>query len=219
MDNNPSANAKFVIEYPNLILLWSSAVTTTFTYNYGTASITNGTNTIAADAWSTTYFAVRGSAMAAGCTSFQCFGIEPDPQKNARHSHIMSFRGGGTSLDLLDIAAAITGTWTNAIVYDGSGMASLSTGSCGKYGPSDQEGRFVYMNIYAASAINQLYRFDVKNRVLQTITPTEWIQSGTASSGDRIGTVAVFDKDGTAYTNVVLVAHLATNAFELVVEV
>ena len=102
-------------------------------------------------------------------------------------------------------------------MYDGAGMASFSTGTCGKYGPYDQEGRFGYLNAYVTSAINQLYRFDCKNRVLQSLTPTEWIQSGTAASGDRLGTIAVFDKDGTAYTSVVLVSHLATNVFELVV--
>ena len=216
---NPSTNAKFVIELPNLIVLWSSATTTTYVYNYGTASITNGTNTIAADAWSTAYFAVRGAAMAAGCTSFASFGINPDPQKNARHSYIYSFRGGSTSLDMLDIAGSITGTWASAIVYDGSGMATPGVGTCGKYAPCDNEGRFGYMNIYVASAINQLYRFDVKNRALMGITPTEWIQSGTAASGDRLATMSVFDKDGDPYTLVLLVAHLSVLTYELITEV
>lgn len=216
---NPSSSAKFVIELPNVILLWSSAVTTTFAYNYGPAAINNGTNTINADAWSTTYFAARGSAMAAGCTSFAAFGLQPDPQKNARHSHVFSFRGGGTSLDLLDIAGAITGSWSNAIAYDGSGMASPGVGTCGKYAPADQEGRFGYLNIYVASHTNQLYRFDIKNRVLTPITPTDWIQAGTAATGDRLATIAVFDKDGAPYTALLLMAHLATNCFELVVEV
>jgi hypothetical protein len=47
-------------------------------------------------------------------------------------------------------------------VYDGA--RAFNTGSCGKYAPSDQEGRFGYINIYVASAINQMYRFDVKNK-------------------------------------------------------
>jgi len=38
---NPSTNAKFVIEFPNLILLWSSGTAVTYTYNYSGASITN----------------------------------------------------------------------------------------------------------------------------------------------------------------------------------
>ncbi len=214
---NPSATAKFVIEYPNLIVLWSTGLTTTFTYNYGAASITNGTSTIAADAWSTTHFAARGAAMAAGCTSFPSFGIQPDAGKNARHSFIFSFRGGATAnLDMLDIAGAIAGVWSNAIVYDGG--VTLTTGSCGKYGPADQEGRFGYINCYAASQINQIHRFDVKNRVLSPYTPTDWVQAGTAAAGDRVATYAAIDGND-KYTCVLLVSHLATNAMEIIVEV
>lgn len=216
---NPSANAKFVIELPNLILLWTSLSTATYTYNYSPTSANNGTTSVAANAWSATYFGARGGSMAAGCTSFASFGIQPDPQKNARHSHIFSFRGGGTTLDLLDIAASITGAWSNAIAYDGSGMATPGAGTCGKYAPFDQEGRFGYLNIYAANAINQIYRFDVKNRVLMAVTPTDWVQSGTAAAGDRLAALAVFDKDGTPFTLVFLITHLSTVAFELIVEV
>lgn len=213
----PSANAKYVIENPNLIVLWSSAGTTTYTYNYGTATVNNGTNSIAADAWSTTYFAARGSAMAAGCTSFPSFGIEPDSARNARHSFVFSFRGGGTSLDLLDIAGAITGSWSDAIVYGGSG-ASFSTGTSGKYAPCDQEGRFGYANVYFASQLNQIRRFDVKNRVLSAFTPTDWIQSGTATAGDRLATFCAID--GTdKYTVVLLNMHLSTVVDELIVQI
>lgn len=212
----PSANAKFVIEYPNLILLWSSASTSTFTYNYSGASITNGTNTIANDAWSATYFGVRGGAIGAGVTSMAAFGIEPDAAKNARHSHIFSFRGGNAStLDLLDIAGGVTGAWSNAIVYDGA--RAFNTGSCGKYAPADREGRFGYINIYVASAINQMYRFDVKNRVLASHVPTDWIQSGAAAAGDRIATYVAVDGSD-KYTVVFLVAHLSTIAQELIVQ-
>jgi hypothetical protein len=214
----PSATAKYVIEYPNLLLLWSSASTSTFVYNYTNATINNGTNSIVANAWSTAYFGNRGGAMGAGCTSFCAFGIEPDAAKNARHSHIFSFRGGASaSLDLLDIAGSITGTWSNAIVYDG-GSLSITTGTCGKYAPADNEGRFGYMNIFGSGLVNQMYRFDVKNRVLSPITPTDVIQSTSAAAGDRIATYAAID--GTdKYTVVLLVTHVSTTAQELIVQV
>lgn len=214
----PSATAKYVIEYPNLILLWSSASTSTFVYNYTNATINNGTNSIVANAWSTAYFGVRGGAMGSGCTSFAAFGIEPDVAKNSRHSHIFSFRGGAvTTLDMLDIAGAITGTWSNAIVYDG-GSLSITTGACGKYAPADNEGRFGYMNIFSNGAVNQMYRFDVKNRVLSPITPTDTIQSTAAAAGDRIATYVALD--GTdKYTVVLLVTHVATTAQELIAQV
>lgn len=210
----PSANAKFVIEYPNLILLFSSGTAVTYTYNYSGLSITNGTNTIAADAWSTTYFGNRAAAMAAGCTSFASFGITPDAAKNARHSYIYSFRGGSATLDMLDIAGAINGTWNAAVVYDGS--ITITAGSCGSYAPSSDEGRFGYMNIYVASGLSQMYRFDVKNRVLSSETPTDWLQSGTAAAGDRIATYVAID--GTdKYSTVLLLSHLAQIAMELIV--
>lgn len=214
----PSTTAKYVIEYPNQILLWSSATAVTYTYNYTNATQNNGTNSINANAWHVTYFGNRGGNMGAGCTSFASFGIEPDTDKNARHSFIYSFRGGAsTTLDVLDIAGGTTGAWSNAVVYDGS-TVNLTTGTCGKYAPCDNEGRFGYMNIYVASGLNQIYRFDVKNRVLQSFTPTDWIQAGTAAAGDRIGTYTAIDGDD-KYTMVFLVAHLSTISQEIIVQV
>jgi hypothetical protein len=59
----PSASAQFVIENDNdKIILWSSAVATTFNYN------------ITANTWDTTTWAARGSAVGAGCTSNQAYG-------------------------------------------------------------------------------------------------------------------------------------------------
>lgn len=214
----PSVGAKFVIEYPNLLLLWSTATAVTYTYNYGLAAVNNGTASIAADAWSTTYFGNRGGNMGAGCTSFTSHGIEPDAAKNARHSFVHSFRGGNvTTLDVLDIAGAIAGTWSNAVVYDGL-TPLLTTGSCGKYAPVDNEGKFGYLNVYVASAVNQMFRYDIKNRVLSPITPTDWIQAGTAASGDRIACMTAID--GTdKHTVVLMIAHTSTIAQELVVEI
>ena len=62
----PSSSAKYVIELPNLLLLRSSGTTTVYTYNYTDATVNNGTNSIAANAWSTTYFGAAPAANAAG---------------------------------------------------------------------------------------------------------------------------------------------------------
>ena len=49
------------------------------------------------------------------------FGIQPDKGRNARHSFVYFVRGGAVStIDVLDIAGAIAGTWTSTIVYDGA---------------------------------------------------------------------------------------------------
>lgn len=212
----PSIDAKFVIEYPNLILVWSSATTTTYTFNYSGATVNNGTNSIANNAWHATYFGVRGGVMAVGCTTFASFGIEPDAAKNARHSFIFSFRGGAAStIDMLDIAGGTTGLWSNAIVYDGA--VTLTTGSCGKYAPASDEGRFGYLNSYTTSATNQIYRFDVKNRVLSPETSTDWIQAGTAVVGDRVASYVAIDGSD-KYSVIFLLAHLSTIAQELIIQ-
>ncbi len=213
----PSANAKFVIENPNLILLQTSASAQLYVYNYGTATINNGTGSIAADAWSTAYFAAPANAHGAGVTLFPSYGIQPDDERYARHSFLYRFRGASTSLDVFDIAGAATGAWTAGIAYDGSGMATPNTGSSGKYAPFDNDGKFGYMNIYVASALNQIYRFDVKNRVLSSFTPTDWVQSGTAATGERVATYCAID--GTdKYTVVLLLTHLSNIAFEMIVQ-
>ena len=211
----PSSSAKYVIEQPNLLLLRSTANTTVYTYNYTDATINNGTNSIAANAWSTTYFGVAPAAMAASGFWMASFGIQPDPARNARHSFVYYWRGGSATLDVLDIAGSITGTWTGAITYDGSPGAFPATGSTGCYAPFGQEGRMHYINLYTASAVNQIFRFDVKNRVLSPYTPTDFLQAGTAALGSRMAAYAAID--GTdKYDVILLQSHLSTVSQELI---
>jgi hypothetical protein len=209
----PSAVARFVIEQPNLMLLRSSAVTTVYTYNYGDATVNNGTNSIASAAWSTTYFAAGPAANAAGGFWCPSFGIQPDTARNARHSFCYFFRGGAATLDVLDIANTITGTWTGAITYDGS--VTMGAGSGGSYAPFGNEGRHTYINSYTASAINQIFRFDAQNRVLSPYAPTDFLQTGAAVVGGRVATYVAID--GTdKYDIVFLNAHLSTVCQELI---
>lgn len=209
----PSSSAKFVIELPNLMLVRSSAVTTVFTYNYGDATINNGTNSIAAGAWSTTYFGAAPTTNQIAGMWAPGWGIQPDDNRNARHSMQYFFRGSSTTLEVLDIAASITGTWTGALVYDGAVVLTAATS--GAYAPYGNEGRMFYMNIYVASALNQIYRFDVKNRVMSPFTNTEWLQAGTAAAGNRMAAYAAIDGLDT-YDVVFLQSHLSTACMELV---
>lgn len=209
----PSASAKYVIENPNLILVRSSATTTVYTYNYSGATVNNGTNSIANDAWSTTYFGAAPAANASGGMWMPSFGIVPDAARNARHSFQYFWRGGAATLDVLDIANTITGTWTGAITYDGS--TTLTVGTTGCYSPFGQEGRMFYLNVYTASAISQIWRFDVQNRVLSPYTPTDFLQTGTATLGQRMAAYAAIDGTDT-YDVVLLQAHLSTGSQELI---
>lgn len=209
----PSASAKFVIELPNLILARSTATTTVYTYNYMDATINNGTNSIAANSWSTTYFGAAGNAHAAGGMWAPSWGMQPDAARNARHSHCHFFRGTSALVDTLDIAGSITGTWSNGIAIDGAVTTTAAT--CGAYSPFGQEGRFFYLNIYVASAVNQIYRFDTKNRVMSPFTPTDFLQSGTAAVGKRMA--AYCANDGSDQYDVVLLqSHLTTIAQEMI---
>ena len=213
----PSANAKYVIELPNLALLRSTATTTVYTYNYADATINNGTNSIAANSWSITYFGAAPAANAAGGMWMPSFGIRPDAGRNARQSFCYFFRGGAaTTLDVLDIAGGTTGAWTGAVVYDGSPGLLPGAGSCGGYAPFENEGRMFYLNLYVASAVNQIFRFDVQNRVLSPYVPTDFLQTGTAGVGNRMCCYAAIDGTDT-YDVVFLQAHASTVAQELVV--
>ena len=71
------------------------------------------------------------------------------------------------------------------------------------------------MNIYAASAINQIFRFDSKNCVLSPHTPTDFLQSGTAAVGSRMAAYAAIDGND-RYDVVLLQAHLSTVSQELI---
>lgn len=211
----PSASAKYVIELPNLAILRTSAAATTYTYNYTDGTINNGTNSIAADAWSATYFGAGPAANAAGNLWCPSFGIVPDDARNARHSFNFFFRGGAVTCDLLDIAGSITGTWTGAITYDGA-VNAFGAGTTGAYSPYGGEGRFSYINVYVASQVNQMYRFDAKNRVFSPHAQTDFLQSGAAAVGARMAAYAAID--GTDLYDVVLLqSHLSTVAQELVV--
>ena len=209
----PSSSAKYVIELPNLALLRSSGTNTVYTYNYGDAAVNDGTNSIASAAWSTTYFGAAANANALGGMWAPSFGIQPDPDRNARHSHCHFFRGAMQTVDTLDIAGSITGTWSSAITIDGA--VTLTTGTSGAYAPFENEGRMFYMNIYTASAINQIYRFDVKNRVLSPFAPTDFLQSGTAAGGNRMAAYCAVDISQN-YDCILLQSHLSTVAQELI---
>ena len=73
-----------------------------------------------------------------------------------------------------------------------------------------------YLNLYVASAINQMYRFDVQNRVLAPFTPTDFLQAGAAAVGKRIACYAALDGNDT-YDVILLNSHLSVVCQELVV--
>ena len=169
----PSSTCQYVIENANQLLAWTTASANTFTY------VSDLVGAQAADTWSTSTYAVRPSAMAAGCSSFQPFGNVLDAQKLSRYSHIFSWRGGNVStLDLLDIAAGANGAWTAAIPYGGSVL--VNTGGCGVY---ESARGYFYMNPVGT---NQYNRFDPIHRYMENWGQLRWGPLGAAAAGERM---------------------------------
>ena len=211
----PSSSAKYVIELPNLILARTSATTAVYTYNYNNTAYNNGTTNLAANSWSATCFAAAPAANGAGGVWCPSWGIEPDANRNAHQAFCYFFRGGASSaVDVLDIAGGTTGAWTSTITYDGA--QTLTTGSCGTYSPYENEGRFTYINVYGSGVLNQMHRFDSKNRVLVPVTPTDLIQSGTAAVGSRMASYCALDGND-KYDVIFVQNHTSTLTQELIV--
>lgn len=189
----PSSSAKFVIELPNLILLRTSATTSIYVYNYTDATLTNAAaGTIASGSWSTTYFAAATNSHLVNSFWMPSWGIQPDVARLSRQSFCYYFRGSGWNhIDLFDIAGGTTGAWTNNIAYGGA--MTLTGGSCGINSPFGFEGRYGYLTIHSALAINTLYRFDLKNRILTAAPAPDDIQGTAGVAGQRFATYAARD--------------------------
>jgi hypothetical protein len=193
----PSANAKFVIENPNLILLQNLTQAAMLTYNYSQATINNGSTTIAANTWSATYFDATVSSHAAvtatGTMAFPSFSHEPlrqtDGVKLSRHSYIWFFRGNSSTLDLFDIAGAVDGAWTNNVTYNNP--QSMTVGSCGDIDAVTFDGEYAYI-VQGATAV--MFQFNI---ACPSLVP--WVQlplqSGTAADSKRVVCLAYVPAD------------------------
>lgn len=86
-----------MIENPNVILFQNAVQAGMLTYNYNQRTINNGTNNIAANTWSSTYFnATHAAVVAVGTMAFPCYSHQPltnaDGTRLTRHSYNYFFR-------------------------------------------------------------------------------------------------------------------------------
>jgi hypothetical protein len=147
----PSSSAKFVVEYDDDKILCFTGSAFVYTYN------------IAANTWDTTTFAAPAAASGTGVVVTGSFGIVPDAQKAARHSHIFRVRGGNVAaIDILDIAGGANGVWSPDIWY-GAKAQTFTTGTSGAYDPVTMQGRFLHLCV---NGTQRFARFDLKNRIL-----------------------------------------------------
>ena len=213
---NPSVGAKYVIEYPNQIILATVAAgTAIYTYNPTAYTQNNATASMLTNAWSSTYYGARSTVVAAGTMLCGSYGHQPATSeayvKLSRHSYIYSFRGGSTAIDRLDIAGGTSGAWTNTMAYN-SQLTAFGAGSCGDYSPTDQQGRWFYFTLNGGT---QVFRFDVKYGALYPWANLP-LQSGTAAVGARLSCVGwnnqqlgLTDKISKIY----VLGHLSTQLF------
>lgn len=168
---NPSTSAKFVVENnDDLILLRSSATTSVYAYKIG------------ANAWDTTSFAAAGAACGAGVVFEQCFGVPRDPTNNRRHSHLFCVRGGASNaIDMLDIAAAAAGAWSNAILY-GNQSQTFTTGTSAAYDPVTLGGKYLHLNV---NGTQRFARFNMLTQTMEVGTYLRFPQS-TAVVGGKL---------------------------------
>jgi hypothetical protein len=173
----PSSTAKFVVENDNDKILLRTSGTTSL-YNYS----------IAGNAWDITTWAVP-VANGTGSVAAQSFGIGWDSTGPARHSFIYFIRGGATSsIDVLDIAGAATGAWSNAITY-GKSSQTFTTGTSGCYLSATLGGRYLILNV---NGTQRHARLDLRNRTLDAFTYLRFPQ-GTAALGDRMASTLFID--------------------------
>ncbi len=169
----PSTTAKFVIENNNDIILWSSAGTATYRYDW------------LANAWDTTTYAARPAAIGAGCVSFHPFSGKQDADKNFRYSNIYSFRGGSVgTLDMLDIAGGATGLWTGAVAYDNAGLSTFGASAGIEYDPVSN--RAIIAGTQLLNFQCSMYMFDVASHSLKPFKRIPQIAS-TVTAGNRVG--------------------------------
>jgi hypothetical protein len=195
----PSATAKFVVENnDNNLLLRTTASTNVYNYS------------ISGNAWdASTTWTVSGTAQGAGCTIHQAFGVSRDTSNNHRHSFIYCIRGAGsTAIDVLDIAASATGTWTNAIAYGNLGTTTFNAGTCAVYDPMTLNGRFIYIN---PNGTQRMIRFDMRNRVMDGFAYLRFPQ-GAALVGGKLA-LSTFVDGTTKISNLYALTNTQTNYF------
>ncbi len=170
----PSSTAKYVIENNNDILLWTTANTTTYRYEW------------VGNAWDTSTYAVRPSASGAGVQAYHLYNNTIDAAKVSRYSQILSWRGAATAdLDIFDISGATTGSWSGNVAYGNKGaLNTVSTGGAGIYSPKDNAIIFTALTtISVPPMLMKLYASPLKIEGYREPPTVE----GTAVVGNRFG--------------------------------
>jgi hypothetical protein len=189
----PSSSAKYVIEFPNLVLVRNSQYPTmVFAFcplSLSAPSPDNGTSQVITLQWNGEYFANSPGDYLTSGMWIPCWGVRPGADKAVRHSYIYFLRDG--VLDLFDIAGGTGGAWTaNVEVFGGPMPAGQVNGA---YAPFPKgEGRNFYLSSTTpAGEINRMFQFDVATRTLYGASNTFEVQTDTAFTGNMMAAFVV----------------------------
>ena len=209
----PSADASFVIENNNDLLLWTNGALVTYSYKAGAWAADANWSTAAA-AGGAGQYANAPAAQGAGAIAEQCFGIVPDTAKYARHSHIWWFRGANTVIAYyLDIAGAATGAWSAAQTYGNTLSTTFTTGTASAYDPATNQGRYLYICV---NGTQRFLRFDLLNRVLEPWTYLRYAPS-TAVVGGKLA-MATFIDGSTKLSFLYVIQTTASTLFNIALQ-
>lgn len=209
----PSADAKFVVEQNNDLLLWTNGALVTYSYKAGAWE--SGANwSTAAAAGGAGQYANPPAAMGAGAMVEGCWPIVVDASRLARHSHIIWFRGAATiTAYYLDIAAAATGTWSAALDYGGLSSTTFTTGTSAALDPTTNQGRYLYICV---NGTQRFARFDLLNRALE---PWAYLRyaPGTAVVGGKLATATFIDGE-TKLSFLYVIQTTSANMFNIALQ-
>jgi hypothetical protein len=165
--------------------------------------------------------------MSNGGLTWYAFGISPTvystSENNVKSSNIFSFRGASSTYDILDIAGAATGSWTNGVtmLYNGSSTPDSWVGANDyyyfAYNPYTQGGAYIYGaqggNFSVTNAQRQYYRFSSINGQLEKVTGPKVAQGSTNGYGANVSFCSVY-QDGTTKVAFYNTTRLLSNGID-----
>lgn len=180
----PGGNSEFIITNNNDLVVWTNGSTTTYSKAVGGFSADTSWSNSSVAGGAACQYPVTLATPGPGCCVAASYPIILDTAKNARHSHILWFRGSNTNdLYQLDIA---TLSWSSVPSYGGKSTVLFGEGTVCIQDPSSNitlnQGRYLYIQ---ANGTEEFFRFDLLTRTLEPFCNLMW-GSGPNHVGNRL---------------------------------
>lgn len=109
---------------------------------------------------------------------------------DVQHVNIDNLSGASNVIDMLDITAATTGTWTGDIAYDNKGLTLFNTGGCSAY--EGISNKTIIRPLGSAGIGSLMFSFDNDTMSLRPYYQCPFLNS-TAVNGEKLGTGLYYD--------------------------